>query len=52
MDINHPYVTEKLREEEKERLRDVDRNYWRRAEPMTGERKQWRWGGRKSERRR
>ncbi|OWR26760.1 hypothetical protein CDO73_24935 [Saccharibacillus sp. O23] len=52
MEANHPYMLEKLREEEKERLREVDRNYWRRAEQMNGERKQWRWGGRQSEKRR
>ncbi|OWA36112.1 hypothetical protein B9G55_09645 [Saccharibacillus sp. O16] len=51
MDAQHPYMLEKLREGEKERLLEVDRNHWRKAQ-QDGERKHWRWGTRPGERRR
>ncbi|GGN93519.1 hypothetical protein [Saccharibacillus kuerlensis] len=39
----HPYLMEKLMEEEKRRIREVERTHWRKG-GEDGERRRWRWG--------
>ncbi|MDO3410160.1 hypothetical protein QWJ34_10340 [Saccharibacillus sp. CPCC 101409] len=39
----HPYLIEKLAEEEKRRLRHVEQTHWR-EEQLFGKRKRWGWG--------